>query len=76
MKLLSQKYQHKETGIEFEVWFEEKWVDTEHPMDVIKKIRVDSKAEQGKFIFNKSSSETLIKIGTAIREIGEFVSKL
>lgn len=62
MKLLSTQYLHEKTGITFEIEFN----------GDNKRIKLKTKYGDNNFMFTNSQPKTLIKIGEAILEIGEF----
>jgi len=78
MKILKVKYEHEESGIQFQVRFVEVLnPDISKPEFLIqKRIRVDSKDQKGKFTFDESKADTLIEVGKTFQEIGNFVNKL
>ncbi len=75
MKKINETYQHEETGIHFNV----EW-NYNVDLDCQKKVKIipsknNYKLEKG-FIFDRSKTITIINIGRALLEIGEFVEKL
>ena len=75
MKKINETYIHETTGIKFDI-------ETEYNVSggTRKRVRIDSNPASYKnidgFVFNRSSPETIIKIATALLEIGEFTEKL
>ena len=77
MKKLSEKYNHIDTGITFELKYSTSIVNGVKSSNtvVIKPSENAIFRSQG-FVFSNSTPETVIKIGKALLEIGKFVEKL
>ena len=70
MKKINETYIHEETGIQFDIKY-----DGEKKRTLIVPNTSACRMEKG-FVFNRSCADTIIKIGKALQEIGEFVEKL
>jgi hypothetical protein len=68
---INETYRHEESGIQFDVKYQEPYGTNKRVLVVPSYGRM----EQG-FVFNRSDPKTIIKIGKALQEIGEFVSEL
>lgn len=85
MRKINESYLHEETGMTFDIEYEEKvgnlYLNGETKI-VTKKVKIMPSAQSGwvrgdkGFVFNRSKPETIKMIGKALLEIGEFVEKL
>lgn len=74
---VNEKYRHEETGIEFSVTFYNNGDGAVATKDVvIVPSKMSHFGDTGGFVFSHSNSDTVIKIGKALTEIGEFIQNL